>query len=99
MKLIWTAPAVAHLRAIREYIESESSKYFAERYLQRIVLAPERLQAFPFSGRLVPEGDGRHREVIEPPYRIVYRIDGERILVVAVIHGSRDLSRSLGPVS
>lgn len=51
MKLIWTAPAVAHLDAIREYIESESSAFYAERFVQRIVMAPERLVDFPLSGR------------------------------------------------
>lgn len=89
MRLIWTAPAVAHLEAIRDFVGAESSPYYAERFVRRLVLAPERLGTFPLSGRVVPEGDGRHREIIEPPYRIVYRVEGDRVLIIAVVHGSR----------
>ncbi|HVT58714.1 MAG TPA: type II toxin-antitoxin system RelE/ParE family toxin [Thermoanaerobaculia bacterium] len=43
-------------------------------------------------GRMVPEGDGRHRELILRPYRIIYRVEGQKILIVTVVHGSRDLA-------
>ncbi|NLS92605.1 MAG: type II toxin-antitoxin system RelE/ParE family toxin [Planctomycetaceae bacterium] len=33
--------------------------------------------------------DSSIREVIEGPYRIVYRIEPDRVAVVAVIHGVR----------
>lgn len=95
MRLVWSAPALAHLDAIRQYLEQESSPHYAERFVQRLVMAPERLAAFPESGRVVPEGDGRHREVIERPYRVLYRLDREVVYIVAVVHGSRDLNASL----
>jgi len=41
-------------------------------------------------GRVVPEmGDESIRERFIYSYRLVYRIEPERILVVAVIHGKR----------
>lgn len=44
----------------------------------------------PQSGRMVPEYQHEHvREVIESPYRIIYRILEDRIDVVAVLHGAR----------
>lgn len=95
MRLFWSAPALAHLDAIRQYIEQDSSPHYAERFVQRLVVAPERLMAFPQSGRVVPESDGRHREVIERPYRLVCRVEAEAIYIIAVIHGSRDLDSSM----
>ena len=41
-------------------------------------------------GRIVPEGDGRHREVFEPPYRIVYRVEDDVVHVIRLVHGARD---------
>jgi toxin ParE1/3/4 len=95
MRLVWSAPALAHLDSIRQYIEQDSSPHYAERFVQRLLLAPERLAAFPESGRVVPEGDGRHREVIERSYRVIYRLGREVVYIVAVVHGSRDLNASL----
>jgi len=47
---------------------------------------------FPELGRAVPEGDGRHREVLVAPYRIVYRVANDEVFIVTVIHGARDLA-------
>ncbi len=60
--------------------------------VKRIQSAVAQLQAFPESGRIVPEyGLNELREVIVPPYRVVYRYLPERDLVqvVAVMHGRR----------
>ena len=43
-------------------------------------------------GRVVPEAQLEDiREILYRTYRIIYRIIGERVEVIAVIHGSRDL--------
>jgi plasmid stabilization system protein ParE len=60
--------------------------------VRRIQSTVERLEAFPESGRLVPErAASGPREVIVPPLRVVYRFRPERDLVqvLAVVHGSR----------
>lgn len=45
---------------------------------------------FPLIGRIVPEvGDETIRERFVYSYRLVYRVESRRILVVAVIHGKR----------
>ena len=47
-------------------------------------------------GRMVPEtGDPEIRERIVAPYRVLYHL-GEDILILAIIHGRRDLKRALG---
>ena len=48
------------------------------------------IAANPLSGRKVPEYDSEVvRELIEQPYRIIYRIKQDQIDVLAVIHGAR----------
>ncbi len=49
-----------------------------------------RLEKFPKSGRLIPEfPDLPYREVIAPPYRFFYRVEGETVWIVAVWHSSQ----------
>jgi plasmid stabilization system protein ParE len=48
------------------------------------------LHTFPCSGRKVPElDDDAIREIIEVPYRVIYRLASQRIEVMTVLHGSR----------
>jgi plasmid stabilization system protein ParE len=58
--------------------------------VQRLVSAVERLEAFPQSGRVVPERDIEHlREIIAAPYRIVYRVRTGLVEIVTVFRASR----------
>ena len=52
MKLIWTDPAIADLRAIRDYIGRDSD-YYAADLVEQLVLSVERLSQFPKLGRMV----------------------------------------------
>lgn len=48
------------------------------------------LNKFPQSGRIVPELDQPDvRERFVYCYRLIYRIETERILVTAIMHGKR----------
>jgi plasmid stabilization system protein ParE len=87
--ILWTATAVGHLAAIREYI-SQTSPFYADRMVERILARGPQLVTFPDSGRQVPEvGRPEIREVIEGPYRVIYRVTGSQIAVLAVVHGRR----------
>ena len=89
MKVYWTQNAIEHLVNIYEYIALNSPTY-AKRMADKITRRSEQIANHPFSGRKVPEYDAEDiRELIEKPYRIIYRINPEQIDVVAVIHGSR----------
>lgn len=91
----WTLGARADLREIVEYIGQDSLAYAAA-MAGRIVAAVERLRHHPKLGRVVPEyHDETIREVIVGSYRIVYRLRAQRIGIVAVAHGSRDLLKRL----
>ena len=52
MKLIWTDPSIADLRAIRDYIGRDSD-YYAADLVEQLVLSVERLSQFPKLGRMV----------------------------------------------
>lgn len=87
--VIWSAQAVKDIDSIRGFIAQDSAAY-AEFEARRIVAAVERLQAFPGSGRQVPERrDATLREVIAAPYRIVYRLRDGVAEIVTVFRASR----------
>ena len=93
MNLVWTAPAIDDLRAIRAYIARDAALY-ADQFVERILTAVDGLQDFPARGRIVPEAAAPAiRELLYQNYRIIYSLEDRRIVVLAVIHGSRDLSR------
>jgi len=50
------------------------------------------LEGFPQAGRKVPEFDDENmRELLVYSYRIIYRLQNDEALIVAVIHGKRIL--------
>jgi toxin ParE1/3/4 len=93
MKLEWTEPAVLDLESIRDYITKDSA-YYAARFVARIIEAAETLPSQPRMGRVVPEADDDAiRELLFQNYRIIYRAESDRILILTVVHGGRDMSR------
>ncbi|MHB8843883.1 MAG: type II toxin-antitoxin system RelE/ParE family toxin [Nitrospirota bacterium] len=93
MKLEWTEPAVLDLESIRYYITKDSA-YYAARFVARIIEAAETLPNQPRMGRAVPEAeDDSIRELLFQNYRIIYRAESDRVLILTVIHGGRDMTR------
>ena len=89
MRVQWTENAIGHLVNIYEYIAINSPTY-GRRMVDRITRRSEQIAEQPHSGRKVPEYDADDiRELIEKPYRIIYRIKPNQIDVVAVVHGAR----------
>lgn len=92
MKVHWTENATGQLVNIYEYIALNSIAY-ATHMVDRITRRTQQIAICPFSGRKVPEYDAEDiRELIENPYRIIYRIKRDQIDVIAVIHGARLVS-------
>lgn len=85
----WSPEATEDLESIAEYIARDSWHY-ARAVVSEIITVARRLSEFPLIGRVVPEiGDERIRERFVYSYRLVYKLERDRILVVAVIHGKR----------
>jgi plasmid stabilization system protein ParE len=78
---------------LRDYI-AKDSEYYAARFIARIIDASETLQQLPLIGRVVPEAeDETIRELLFQSYRIMYRVEADRVLILTVIHGSRDIGQ------
>ena len=89
--LRWTEHAVAQLESIAEYV-SLSSPVYAEQLLDRIARRLDQAREFPETGRVVPElARPEIRELIEWPYRLVYRVYPDTIEVLSVLHGRQEL--------
>ncbi len=97
MNVFWTDTAVKHLSAIYAYIAQNSPQY-AARMVDRLTRRSQQIAKFPASGRIVPEFEAEQiREVIEGSYRIIYYIKSEQIDVLAVIHGSQQITEDFPP--
>ena len=89
-QLRWTEHAVTQLGTIAEYL-GLASPIYAEQVVDRVVRRLEQAVAYPESGRVVPElAQPAVRELIEPPYRLIYRVDPERITVLSILHGRQE---------
>jgi toxin ParE1/3/4 len=85
----WTPQAADDLEAIHDFIARDSSRY-AHAEVERILAAIDQLEAFSQSRRVVPEYRREDvRELIEPPYRIVYRVRSEVVLILMIFRASR----------
>ena len=77
--------AIQDLLAVREWYDAHAVPAVGERLIAEVVERVEQLALFPESGRVVPEfGTPWLRELVHPPFRIVYRCDGRRVRLVRV---------------
>jgi toxin ParE1/3/4 len=87
--LVWSPEAIEDIEAIASYIERDSA-WYAKAVASKIVETAETIPDFPELGRVVPEiGVPGIRERFAYSFRIIYRLEPDRVLVAAVIHGSR----------
>ncbi|MGD9636752.1 MAG: type II toxin-antitoxin system RelE/ParE family toxin [Pirellulales bacterium] len=87
--MVWTESAQAHLAAIHAYISRDSPRY-AQAMIDRITRRAEQCRDWPLAGARVPEYDQDEiREVLQHPYRIIYRVRPTHVEIVAVVHGAR----------
>ena len=93
-KVLWTEAAVRDLEDIVGYIAADSPLN-AARILGRMRDKAKSLETVPRRGRIVPDlahfGLPLWRELIVGPYRTIYRIEEERVYVLAVLDSRRDL--------
>jgi addiction module RelE/StbE family toxin len=92
VKVIWTEFAIDDLRSIHAYI-SQDSKFYADRFIEKLISRVDQLETHPHSGRIVPEFHvDSLRELIEGNYRIIYRINTNYIGVVRIHHSAKQLN-------
>jgi len=86
----WSGPAIRELEASLEFIARDNLDA-AERLASAVFKAVGRLQRFPASGRMVPElDDPEIREIIHPPFRVIYQQGQEWVEILAVVRAEQD---------
>ncbi len=89
-RITFAASAVRDLESISSWYTNQQVPAVGEKLLKEIFSEVERLADFPESGRIVPEfGIANLREIVLPPFRIVYRLDENRVRVVRVWRSER----------
>lgn len=89
IKVKWSPEAVEDVESIAQYI-SRDSKFYAQATVSKVIDFSHSVARFPQMGRVVPEfNDKKIRERLVYSYRLVYKIERARILVIAVIHDKR----------
>lgn len=87
--------AVQDLEDMRDWYAAQLVPEVGERIVREVIGRVGQLAEFPDSGRIVPEFDTPWlRELVHPPFRIVYRLDHERVRVVRVWRSERLMDES-----
>ena len=82
--------ALTDLEGVRRWYAEQGVADIGERLLRDIVESIEALAEHPDMGRIVPEFRQRSlRELIRPPFRIVYRRDPRHVRIVRVWRSER----------
>ena len=90
-EVVWSLAATADLESIVEYIFRDS-EFYAATVARELVAAARSLTTFSERGRMVVEYENPAiREIIVRRYRLIYRVGSDRVEVVRIIHGARQL--------
>ncbi len=82
--------ALRDLDEIKAWYAGRGVPDIGERFVVEIFQRVETLVKHPDIGRVVPEfGQAFLRELIDPPFRIVYRHDAKRVRIVRVWRSER----------
>jgi toxin ParE1/3/4 len=92
MKILVTDSAKEDLKSIQEYYRELDIPDIANKQISEILEKAEHLIDHPESGRIVPEfNDIQIRELISPPYRVVYLLTDHAIQIIRVWRSERTL--------
>ena len=93
-KVRWTRSAETDLNEIIEYIAKDSITVALEK-LSAIRDSVSKLSAHPQRGKIIPElkkhNITKYRELLFPPWRILFKIEKDIVYILAVIDGRRNL--------
>lgn len=88
MELRWTEEAANDLERIADYLTAHAPER-ASTLARTVYEAPTALLTFPNRGRLGKK-EGTRELVLSPlPYIVVYKVVGDVIFVVRILHGAQ----------
>jgi addiction module RelE/StbE family toxin len=93
-EVLWTQTAQQDLQRLIKYIEVDSSTNARNIYFA-LKQKAEKLSRMPLQGRIVPEFRYYniiiYRELIYSPWRMIYKVEGSKVWILAVIDGRRNV--------
>ncbi|HLK05136.1 MAG TPA: type II toxin-antitoxin system RelE/ParE family toxin [Candidatus Acidoferrum sp.] len=89
MHLRWTEQATRDLTDISDYIQERSNREVARRVALSIWESTDVLPEFPNLGRAGRKSGTRELVMKDLPYLAIYRIKGEAIEVLRILHGAQ----------
>jgi toxin ParE1/3/4 len=91
MIIVWSPLAVDRASEIAGYIAQDKPSS-AEKWIKTVFSKVEQLKSSPELGRIVPEiGNNQFRELVYGNYRVIFRIEAERISILTIRHGKQIL--------
>ncbi len=93
LKITFAHSALSDLEEVLEFYNEQKIPHAGEKLVKKVFADIELLSEQPDMGRRVPEFDLAYlRELIRPPFRIVYRRDIDSIRIVRVWRSERLLT-------
>ena len=97
--VLLTQGAEQDLEAIYDYLAEFDSAANADYVLDRLLAVAESLARLPERGshpkELLALGVRDYRQTFFKPYRIIYRVVGQRVYIALIVDGRRDLQSML----
>ncbi|RLA42596.1 MAG: type II toxin-antitoxin system RelE/ParE family toxin [Gammaproteobacteria bacterium] len=90
MKIFFADSALSDLQEIIQYYEDQLTSHVGEKFVSDIIDRIETLLDHPDIGRVVQEFESQNiREIIHPPFRIVYLREKSKIHIARVWRSER----------
>jgi toxin ParE1/3/4 len=89
MQVRWTLAASSDLESIAHYLFEKTPEH-APRLIRELYNAAAKLTRFPDRGRPGKKKGTRELVLRGSPYIVVYKISGQALFIVRVLHGSQD---------
>lgn len=90
MRVVWSLLALERVQAIAEEVAGERPATVM-RWVRALFKRVHQLRQYPQSGRIAPDfARPEIRQLPYPPYRIIYRVEGARVLILTVRHGRQE---------
>jgi len=98
-RVLFTQGAEQDIEAIYDYIAEFDDPANADYVLDQLVATAEKLAVMPERGSYPKEllglGIKEYRQVFFKPYRLIYRVIGQDVLVYVIADGRRDMQSLL----
>ena len=92
--IVWTENALKDIDNIALFI-SKDSEFYAKQFVKKLIDTTLKLETFPEIGKIIRElPQSNYREILFKKYRIIYRVDANKIYIITVHHSARLLENN-----